>query len=277
MYIISRYEVNYLELSSFHELQLKYHVNIQNTKQFLKTHDTYDHWALFIAENGSFEYRLGDYSGVAVKGDCVLVPPGLTFYRKTTSLSFHLMGFQWKTANEGSGASIDDFPYFGKLRLLNNKRLMSSLAQFREANYLNQNLMMAYKNHLLRDLMYILQIELFDQNINALYTEDPILQQAVRKIQQQAEFGISLKTIAHDLGINQVQFTRLFKREFHTTPSAFAANLRMDKVKLLLVNSSLTLAQISEHCGFTDEHHLSKSFKKRFGMNPSLYRKKYSI
>lgn len=266
-----------VDRDQFQEPNLIYHVYIKDAVQFQKTHDTYDHWALFIVESGGFEYRLGEQMGNAVQGDMVLCPPDLPFHRATDGLSFHLIGFHWLTATNEVDLDPFTFPYTGKLRLMNNKRLVSTIAQLREANYLNTNLVLPYKNHLLRDLLYTLQIELFDQNLNQLYTEDPLLQLVVHKIKQNAEFGVSLKSIAYELGISQVQLTRLFKQEFRISPNTYATNLRMDKVKKLLINSSLTLEQISEHCGFTDEYHLSKSFKKQFGINPSAYRKAYQV
>ncbi|WP_139997354.1 helix-turn-helix domain-containing protein [Paenibacillus paridis] len=268
-----------MELTRFCEPDLHYHVYVKDALHFQKTHDTYDHWALFIVEDGSFDYRMGGQSGRAVKDDMVLCPPDLTFYRKTSLLSFHLLGFQWLSDSDTSFTSSHaaDFPPTRKLRLMNNRRFHSILSQLREARYLNPALGREYKKHLLKDLLYLLQIELSGQQTTPLFSEDPLLQQAVHRLQQQAEFGLSLKTIAAELGLSQVQLTRLFKQEFRMAPSTYAATLRMDKVKQLLVHSSLTLSQIAEHCGFTDEHHLSKSFKKMFGINPSAYRKTYRV
>jgi len=260
------------------EPELIYHVFVKDAAHFQKTEDTYDHWALFIVEEGGFEYRMGNSrSERAVKGEMVLCPPNMTFYRKTDGLSFHLIGFQWRNAVSATGEDNTAMPLKGKLSLLNKKRMSSTLSLFREARYVKDRMVLEYKKHLLRDLLYVYQIESMNRKINHLYSENQVLQRAVHMLQQQAEEGVSLKAIAMELGISQVQLTRLFKHEFQTTPSAYAASLRMDKVKLILVNSSLTLAQIAEQCGFTDEHHLSKSFKKSIGMNPSFYRKAYTI
>lgn len=259
------------------EPELIYHVYVKGAAQFQKKEDTYDHWALFIVEDGSFDFGMGDLKDKAIKGDMVLCPPNMTFYRKTEGLSFHLIGFQWRNYQSVNGGNHSAYPPIGKFQLLNNKRMNSTLSLFREAGYVNASLVRDYKNHLLRDLLYVYQIESFNRKLDLLYSENPILQRAVHMLQQQAEAGVALKSIAMELGISQVQLTRLFKLEFKTTPSAYAANLRMDKVKLLLVNSSSTLAHIAEQCGFTDEHHLSKSFKRMYGINPSSYRKAYTV
>lgn len=43
-----------MEFSRFLDPDLQYHVYVKDTHQFQKTHDTYDHWALFIVEEGAF-------------------------------------------------------------------------------------------------------------------------------------------------------------------------------------------------------------------------------
>jgi AraC-like DNA-binding protein len=256
---------------------LAFHVYVKDAPRFQKTHDTYVHWALFIVEDGGFDYRLGNAPGKAVKDDLILVPPGLTFHRSTSGLSFHFIGFDWNNADDCGGQTAIHEPPVGKVRLSNNARFRSSLAQLRDAGHMRYELALAYKRHLLRDMLYLLQIETMERRLTRLYSDEPLLQQALRLLEQQAEQGVPLKSIAAELGIGQVRLTRLFQREFGIAPGAYAAGLRMDKVKQLLGRTSLTLAQIAESCGFADEHHLSKSFKKATGINPSDYRKTYSV
>ncbi|WP_028610165.1 AraC family transcriptional regulator [Paenibacillus harenae] len=266
-----------MDQTPFLEPNFLYHVYVKGAKHFQKTDDIYDHWALFIVEEGQFDFRMGVQAETAVQGDLVLCPPGITFYRKTNGLSFHMLGFQWNGGLRSEDLSGTAFPLIGKFRLLNNRRMNSTLSLLREAYDLDPGIIRGYKQHLLRDLMVVRQMESYNRKLDLLYSENPLLQRAVRLLQQQAEFGVPLKSVAAELGISQVQLTRLFKQEFNTTPSAYAASLRLDKVKQLLANSSLTLAQIADHCGFTDEHHLSKSFKKQHGINPSSYRKAHSV
>jgi AraC-like DNA-binding protein len=256
---------------------LAFHVYVKDAPHFQKTHDTYVHWALFIVEEGGFDYRLGHLVGKAVKDDLILVPPGLTFHRSTSGLSFHFIGFDWSDQDGSAGLAMVHVPPTGKVRLSNNARFRSSLAQLRDAGHMRSGLGRAYKSHLLRDMMYLLQLEGMESRLTRLYSEEPLLQQALRLIEQQAELGVPLKSVAAELGIAQVRLTRLFQREFGISPGAYATRLRMDKVKQLLGHTSLTLAQIADGCGFADEHHLSKSFKKATGINPSDYRKAYSV
>ncbi|MFS0724876.1 helix-turn-helix domain-containing protein [Paenibacillus sp. 1P07SE] len=275
MYIISLWELKLLLLLT---PELNYHVYVKGAPHFQKTHDVYDHWALFVAEEGRFYYRMDEGAEErAVAGDMVLCPPGVTFYRRTEGLSFHLLGFQWQGPEAAGQAREEALHGIGKLRLLNQPRLQSTLALLRETLHAPAAETMPFKRHLLRDLLYAWQMEKQALYAAPLHTDHPVVRGAVELMHRHADTGLPLKSIARQLGISQVQLTRLFQQQFQLSPSVYAARLRVDKVKQLLVRTTLPLSRIAEQCGYTDEHHLSKSFKKLQGMNPSVYRRAHQI
>ena len=51
---------------------------------------------------------------------------------------------------------------------------------------------------------------------------------------------------------------------------------RMDKAERMLVNSDLSIREISEECGFPDLEYFSRCFKTIHGMSPSSWKKLYS-
>ncbi|WP_020618363.1 AraC family transcriptional regulator [Paenibacillus daejeonensis] len=252
----------------------QYHVYVKDAFHFQKKHDQYDHWALFIAEEGGFHYRMGEeVEQSASSGDMVLCPPGVVFHRRTEHLTFHMLGFQWV---EDRGPS-ERAHKTGKLRLINQPRLYSTLALLRQAWQHPASEMAAYRNHLLGDLLLAWQVEQQTLRTAPVHSDHPVVREALQLLHAQAEAGIPLRSIAQELGISQVQLTRLFQQQLQVSPSTYAAGLRMDKVRQLLARTTLPLARIAEQCGFTDEHHLSKSFKKSQGMNPSMYRRTHQV
>ncbi|WP_461671219.1 hypothetical protein, partial [Mycobacterium tuberculosis] len=134
-----------METAAFLDPMLAFHVYVKDAPHFQKTHDTYDHWALFIVEEGGFDYRLGSATGKAVKDDIFIVPPGLTFHRSTEGLSFHYIGFHWRNAPDVEGPPTAYEPPIGKQRLSNNARFRSSLAQLRDAWHMRSELAHGYK------------------------------------------------------------------------------------------------------------------------------------
>ncbi|WP_223067222.1 helix-turn-helix domain-containing protein [Paenibacillus caui] len=256
------------------EPELLFHVYVEGAKQFMKEYDKYTHWSCFIVDEGEFTFRMGSMIGKAIKGDMILCPPETTFYRDTSFLSFHFIGFDW---SGGGPSSLEEIAEDGKIRLINTRRFNSTLALFRETDHSGSRTALQYKKHLLRDLWLLYVMENRRQPQTSLFSENPFLQRAVRLLEQKLEKGPAVKAVAREIGISQVQLFRIFKKEFQMTPSEYVHRIRMEKVQQFLVQTNLTLADIAERCGFTDEHHLSKSFKKAYGINPSVYRKSHML
>jgi len=72
-------------------------------------------------------------------------------------------------------------------------------------------------------------------------------------------------------------FKREFKRVYGTSPGGYIINKRLEKVAQLLATSETSITNIGYDCGFTSLEHLSRSFKSKYGMPPSKYRKNLSI
>jgi AraC-like DNA-binding protein len=53
----------------------------------------------------------------------------------------------------------------------------------------------------------------------------------------------------------------------------YITNYRIKLVQQRLANSALTVSQIAEELGFTDESHLSRQFRKHKGISPAEFRK----
>lgn len=256
------------------QTDLLFHVYVKNADRFQKTHDTYDHWACFIVEEGQFQYQMNGIDEEATKNQIVLCSPGIIFYRQTSNLSFHYMGFNWK---ENVIKTFNQITPNGKINIINTNRVQSTLSLFNQTEFTNRELELSYKNHLFQDLWKLYIIESSKQLHSTLSTKDPFINNILQLLHAHIHNGPILSLIAEKAGISRVQLTRIFKNEFHITPSEYIQKLRLNRVRYLLLNTSLTLAEIAEQCGFTDEHHLSKRFKSHFGTSPSIYRKQYVI
>ncbi|MFP4382237.1 MAG: helix-turn-helix domain-containing protein, partial [Candidatus Sumerlaeia bacterium] len=57
------------------------------------------------------------------------------------------------------------------------------------------------------------------------------------------------------------------------SPMDYLLRLRIDKARQLLMQTSMNLAEIAEHTGFSSPYHLSNVFKKVRGQSPSEYRR----
>lgn len=81
----------------------------------------------------------------------------------------------------------------------------------------------------------------------------------------------SVEMYAEMCNLSKYHFIRLFRRYTGASPLAFKRNIRMEKAKHLLSDTTLTIAEISKIVGYSDPLYFSRAFKKHTGYPPSLY------
>jgi AraC-like DNA-binding protein len=72
-------------------------------------------------------------------------------------------------------------------------------------------------------------------------------------------------------------FERKFRRSFHLTPQKYLRKLRLRMASRALVYTDQPLAQVALGCGFVDQSHFSREFRRHFGRTPREYRAHYSL
>ena len=104
------------------------------------------------------------------------------------------------------------------------------------------------------------------------------LQQALTYIEDHiADPKLSNSVIAYNAHISEVYLRKLFSENYHTSPKQYILDIRMQKAKQLLTDSSLSVASISELCGFSSVYTFSRCFKEKTGMSPMEYAKENRV
>jgi len=83
---------------------------------------------------------------------------------------------------------------------------------------------------------------------------------------------ISCQQIAKDIGMSYSWFRRIFKQYTGFAPGHYIQELRINKSKELLTNTSLHCKEIAFELGFETPAYFNIAFKKRTGMTPNQYR-----
>ncbi|KAF3890925.1 helix-turn-helix domain-containing protein [Tolypothrix bouteillei VB521301] len=102
------------------------------------------------------------------------------------------------------------------------------------------------------------------------------LKQAIEYIEQHLGEKISLETIAQHLDISQCHFCHLFKQSMGVSPYQYVLQQRIEKAKHLLKQQKLTITNVALECGFANQTHFTKHFRKLTGTTPKAYRKQQS-
>ncbi|MEA5573036.1 AraC family transcriptional regulator [Calothrix sp. UHCC 0171] len=98
------------------------------------------------------------------------------------------------------------------------------------------------------------------------------LKQAIDYIQAHLEENIKLSEIAAAVGMSQYYFIRLFKQSMGMTPYNYVIEQRLERAKQMLKHQDLALGEISARCGFADQSHFTRYFKRQFGVTPQAMR-----
>jgi AraC-like DNA-binding protein len=70
-------------------------------------------------------------------------------------------------------------------------------------------------------------------------------------------------------------FERRFSATFHLTPQKFLRKLRLRIASRALVYTDESMSEIALSCGFADQSHFSREFRRQFGRTPREYREHY--
>ena len=81
---------------------------------------------------------------------------------------------------------------------------------------------------------------------------------------------------AAEIHLSVDRFSHLFTEIIGVTPKQYLITTRIEAAKELLINSDLTVLQISEAVGTSNQNYFSRIFKKHTGLSPSEYRKQFN-
>ena len=83
----------------------------------------------------------------------------------------------------------------------------------------------------------------------------------------------SVENLAENLTISRVQLYRKVKAMMGISISDYIGNIRLEKAKIMLETSSLTVAEIAYANGFSSPNYFSTAFKNKYGTSPAAFRK----
>ncbi|HJV25053.1 MAG TPA: GlxA family transcriptional regulator [Aromatoleum sp.] len=86
------------------------------------------------------------------------------------------------------------------------------------------------------------------------------------------EEPLSLDELADEIGISRRQIERLFKRYLNCVPTKYYLDLRLRRARELLLQTSMSILDITIACGFQSPPHFSKCYRGLFGYPPSAER-----
>ena len=110
------------------------------------------------------------------------------------------------------------------------------------------------------------------QSTDVLAIEDQNIARAIHYIRNNACNGITVGDTVNAVPQSRRLMEIGFQKWIGRTPHSEIMRVRIERVKQLLVGTSLSLEVIAERAGFRHVEYLSTAFKRQAGLPPSIYR-----
>ena len=99
------------------------------------------------------------------------------------------------------------------------------------------------------------------------------LSEAITLMHSRIGTNMTLEELAGELHVGKSTLDRLFRLHLNCSPKDYCRNLRMEKAKTLLLQSTLSVKEIASLCGYRDPFNFTNAFRHCAGVSPRDYRK----
>ncbi len=235
--------------------------------------ETHPYWELTYVDNGILSTTVDGKEFELKQGDLIFYAP----------LQFHTQSTLDK--NSSSYLTINFEMDFNHHELLCNKvftlqresySIISNLInELSNDNIYSNDLALCYLKQL---IIQTLRLEnSYSQSRPTTYMqqtyENNLLDEILKFISEHIDNKLSINILCSHFCISSSMLHSLFKKNMNNTVKNYINELKLNKSKELIKNTTYTLSEISEMLGFSSIHYFSKKFKLEFGISPTEYSK----
>jgi AraC-like DNA-binding protein len=87
------------------------------------------------------------------------------------------------------------------------------------------------------------------------------------------EAPIRVEDLASVTQLSTSHFSRAFKLSFRVSPHAYIVALRLARARALMLGGDEQMSQIAAACGFADQAHFCRAFRRKVGCAPGHWRR----
>lgn len=111
---------------------------------------------------------------------------------------------------------------------------------------------------------------------DATETRDLIVSEAISFVRQHLNQAIGVEDVVAQVGISRRSLYNRFKQETGQTIYAYINEQRLERFTRLLLETNLTISEISYSMGYESDANIARVFQKSKGITPMSYRRKHS-
>ena len=222
----------------------------------------------FVIENPN-----NNLSYTLLPGEMIIIPACQRHslhkkYNKTTELAQKLwVSFQFDSCGKNL-LDLFEFPYVIKPK--NSKKAEKLMKAVIDSGRQNSLISTLKVNAAIIELvMYFLEESGAQLKDSKIYNVESIIQY----IDNNLSHNFTLEELAEMAHLHPTHFIRQFKKLTGTTPIKYITAKRMYYAWAKLAHTSMSVAEIMTHIGYSDHAHFSRTFKKYYEISPRQYRK----
>jgi AraC family L-rhamnose operon regulatory protein RhaS len=253
----------------------------------------HDFSELIFVLGGKANHIVSDYSYPIREGDIFTIHPGLKHgFNKPENLQLMNFMFSWKTPLIEISL-LNHLPGFHHLFTLDpllrqagefQTGLTLSGAYWNEIQNIGSQIFNEYSlgnegfEGMIQALFQLLVISLSRRKILDSVVSTPgsqPLARAMAFLEETYREKIQLNDIADAACVSSRHISRLFQTMLNTSPFEYLNNIRLQKARSLLSQSTISISEISDQCGFSDSNYFSRVFKDQEGISPRIYRNSF--
>jgi transcriptional regulator GlxA family with amidase domain len=115
----------------------------------------------------------------------------------------------------------------------------------------------------------------FSAQLRTQPATSPSIAEVQRWLSDHLDADLSVEALAGRAAMSPRNFARCFRNETGTTPAAYVEQVRIEAARRLLEATDLTVAAIARRIGIRHAETLHRSFRRRVGTTPELYRQHF--
>ena len=119
--------------------------------------------------------------------------------------------------------------------------------------------------------LYLMLMSLLKLSEVAKTTE--LVSRAVDYLNHHFMENINIEVLAKELFVSKSFLIREFYKNIGNTPKQYLTNIRLQKARLLLIHTNMTIRSVAEESGFNTEKNIFYAFRKELNTTPTEFRK----
>lgn len=225
---------------------------------------------LIFPINGVADVKIEGKSYRLEKGQIIHAGPNLSIQRTITSdtkFEYAVIHFQ---LSDGENSKFPLYNRHFALQVGEQLKLMNLLQQLIQNYVMGSHLSFLQSKALFFNILeeIILVIKMRDYQ----YKKENITL-ITEYMQENYTKNMTVMDIANHFKMERRKLSYLFEKKMGVSPNVYLTVLRIQKSKVLLRTSHLSVKDIAEKVGYTDYFYFSRVFKKITGLSPSQFRK----